>query len=165
MSDGGMAAHAIVGLGDNDTAREHWATTFNQSCPLCHGTRIMLDKYPCSSCEEPDFARVRWMLPVLSGAQIRFLRAFEHTRANQCVTKEEYDNICRIEYFVEGDDAVYDDATYDILVPATRYWFASGELNNSAPGGEWHYFIRYNPAGLHLRRCLMAGANARQTHA
>lgn len=130
------------------------------SCPLCLGTRETATG-PCSTCADPDLARVRWMLERLSADQIDFLRAYGHTLAKQPVTAEEYD-AHRCELYVEDWDGEYDEEEDFWVIPNTCYWFASGE-HRMGPHGNCS-FIRYNPAGLLLRECLKFSATAEVPH-
>ncbi len=131
------------------------------SCPLCQGTRKIFDDQPCSQCADPDIARVRWMLPRLSVGQIDFLRAFEHTLADQPVTREERAAF-PFDLFVEDEQSGEQDYDGEWFVPQKAYWFASGHAH-SGPCGNGE-FIRYNPTGLLLRECLMVGATAYIPH-
>jgi len=131
------------------------------SCPICFGTRIAFDA-PCRTCADPDPAIARKVLERLSPEQMAFLRAYGHTLANQPITKAEQD-AHRCEYWIEDDDGVYDDGYEGIwLIEPTRHWFAGGKMR-FGPCGEG-YFINYNPLGLLLRECLMAGADAIVPH-
>ncbi len=131
--------------------------TVYASCHICHGTREAFGA-PCTSCADPDLAVARIALERLTPAQMAFLRAYGHTLAEQPVTAAEYD-AHQIEFFVGMGDAVYDDDDGDLLVPETRHWFAGGHFIIGA-GARRAAFIRYNPLGLLLRECLMAGADA-----
>jgi hypothetical protein len=146
MSDG-TAAPANAGMLPNITYL---------SCPICYGSR-QWSGGACSSCADPDPARVRWMLPRLTAEQIDFLRAYGHSLAAQPVTDAEYD-AHRCEFYVEDDDGEFDEDAGIWLIPNTRHWFAGGE-HRMGPAGNVS-FIRYNPTGLLLRDCLMAGAGA-----
>lgn len=159
---GRPTAQAPTGLGDTATIASAGMlpNITYLSCPLCYGAR-QTDLGPCQSCADPDRQRVRWMLARLSADQIDFLRAFEHTLAEQPVTDTEHDTH-RCEFFVEGSDGVWDEQDEFWLIPNTRHWFASG-MFHSGPCGNGS-FIRYNPAGLLLRECLMAGAIAEVPH-
>ena len=132
------------------------------SCPLCKGTRKSgADGEPCTSCEDPDLARVRWMLPRLTVAQIDFLRAFEHTLADQPVTKAEYDaHGC--ELFVDDEQTGEQDYDGNWVFEPQRHWFASG-MAHSGPCGNCT-FIRYTPTALMLREALICGATALIPH-
>jgi hypothetical protein len=137
-----------------------FSQTIYASCPICHGARSTTFG-PCTTCADPEPAKARRVLERLSVAQMAFLRAYRHTLAAQPLTKEEHDALC-IEYFVEENDGEFDDELDIWLVPNTRIWFASGQCRFGPCGSA--YFIRYNPLGLLLRECLMAGADALVRH-
>jgi hypothetical protein len=130
--------------------------TIYASCPICHGSRTALGG-ACSWCADPDPVLARKVLERLTIPQMGFLRAYRHTLAEQPVTLAEQ-KAHFVEYFVEDDDSAWDEASDEILWPATRLWFASGRM--SFRYGSASYFIRYNPLGLLLRECLMCGADA-----
>ncbi|MBO9380087.1 hypothetical protein GG804_25285 [Sphingomonas histidinilytica] len=129
-------------------------------CTLCHGLGVWgSDNADCLCREIPDPARVRQVLMLLDVSQIAFLRAFEHTLADQPVTKDEWDTHLT-EFWVEDDDAVVDG--YEVLVPATKIWFAGGRASSPAGSSEFSYWINYTPLGLALRHCLLGlSADAR----
>lgn len=133
-------------------------TTYH-SCYICFGTRVAFGE-ACRTCADPDPAVARYVIERLHPDQMAFLRAYGHTLAQQPLAEGDYPSI---EFFVEADDGVFDEdaESYDEtmwLVPPTRHWFAGG-MSRFGPCGTKH-FIHYNPLGLLLRECLMAGADA-----
>ncbi len=136
-------------------------TALEASCIICHGAGVWGDQSdPCHCREQVGPATLRKMLTLLTVEQIAFLRAFEHTLALQPVTAEEW-QAHQAEFFVEEDDAVYDQADgYTVLIPATKLWFASGQASMAPQHDGIKQWIRYNPNGLALREALMAGATA-----
>jgi len=133
------------------------------SCIICYGSKTWetnAGTEECRSCVEPDVLLVRKVLNMLTPPQMAFLRAYGHTLAYQPVTPEEHD--AQPALYVENDDAVWEDAGdmgyNDPIIPATQHWFASGWARLAHGGvGSW---IKYNPLGLALRDCLMAGSDA-----
>lgn len=137
-------------------------TALEASCILCHGAGVWGREhaYPCQCREPVDPVKVRKMLMLLSVEQMAFLRRFEHTLAQQPVTAAEWD-ASLVEFWVEEDDAVYDEADgYTILIPATKLWFASSRASMGPQHDGIKTWIQYNPTGLALREALMAGADA-----
>lgn len=138
--------------------------TVLSSCTICHGSGTWSysttddeKSEPCSSCASPDPVLARKVLALLTPAQMAFLRRFEHTLANQPITAAEWDAVPRM--YVEDDDGVIDDDWNGYLIPPTRHWFAGGRAS-LGPGAGIATFVSYNPLGLLLRECLMAGADA-----
>ena len=136
-------------------------TATESSCIICFGTGEwgQETKSPCHCREPVDPVVIRRMLMLLSVEQMAFLRRFEHTLAQQLVTAEEFGSPS-VPFFVEEDDAVISDDFEHILIPATQYWFASGRMSGGPQHDGWKHWIQYNPNGLALRECLMAGATA-----
>jgi hypothetical protein len=139
-------------------------TALEASCHLCFGKGVL--SYPncddtiCNCRKVADVATIRRMLMLLTVDQMAFLRAFEHTLAYQPVTPAEWDGVCAHGFYVEEDDAVISDDFSELLVPATKYWFASGMSHMGPSRNGIGLWIHYNPTGLALRECLMAGATA-----
>lgn len=127
------------------------------SCPICYGSREAFGE-ECRTCADPDLVKARKVLQQLRDDQMRFLRAFGHTLANQPVTGEEWDEYALCQFWIEDDDGVDDPNDYGWLIPPTKIWFASSQA--SIHYGSLVTSIRYNPLGLLLRECLMAGADA-----
>lgn len=123
------------------------------SCPICYGSRVAFES-ECRSCADPDFRVARFVLERLRPEQIALLRAYGHTLAQQPV--DDYPK--SVEFFVEADDGEWDEDLEGWLVPPTRHWFASGRMRFGPCGAA--SFVSYNPLGLLLRECLMAGADA-----
>lgn len=143
----------------NDGAYVRAVTPCEASCRLCYGTGVWgKEGEPCQ-CRKPIApATVRQVLARLTVEQMEFLRAYEHTLALQPVTEAEWD-LRRVSYFVEEDDAVYDDDwERTILVPPTTHWFAGGQASMGPQHDGVKTWIQYNPLGLALRECLMCGA-------
>lgn len=148
-------------VGADPSRKAMLPNTTYASCPICHGSRVAFDG-PCSTCLDPEPALARKVLERLTREQMAYLRAYGHTLAYQPVSKAEHD-AHQCELWVEDDDGVLDNDTYeDWLFPPTRHWFGSGQMR-FGPCGE-AYFISYNPLGLLLRECLMAGADAVVPH-
>lgn len=147
------ASAADGGFAESHPSRGMLHRTIYHSCIICHGTGRAFDA-DCRSCTDPDPVLARKVLERLRPPQMAFLRAYGHTLAEQPVTGEEWDAHL-IEFYVEDDDGVWDDD--GLIFPPTRYWFASGHCRMGPCG--FATFIRYNPLGLLLRECLMAGAD------
>lgn len=135
--------------------------TVAMSCRICFGTQ-KTSWGPCTTCAEPSPLLVRKVLALLQPKHMVFLRAMHHTLANQPVIGDEWDALGQHGFYVEDDDAVWDDDDYfgehGPLIPATKYWFAGGEAHIAH--GEIKMWIHYTPLGLALRECIMAGADA-----
>ena len=127
------------------------------SCPICFGSRQAFSE-PCRTCADPNPVVARKVLQRLREDQMRFLRAFAHTLANQPVTGAEWDEFALCDFYIEDDDGVDDPDDYAWLVPPAKIWFASSQA--SLRYGSIATFVRYNPLGLLLRECLIAGADA-----
>lgn len=137
-------------------------TALESSCVICFGTGIWkgaVEESVCQCRKVEPVEILRRMLMLLTVEQMAFLRRFEHTHAYQPVTGDEWDASC-VQFYVEEDDAVIDDNYEHILIPATRYWFASGMAHMGPSHDGVKSWIQYNPTGLALRECLMAGASA-----
>lgn len=133
-------------------------TALESSCFICFGASVWGDQaYACHCRAAIEPATVRKVLMLLTVPQMAFLRAFEHTLASQAVTKEEYE-AHQVEFWVEDDDAVHDG--YELLIPASKIWFAGGQHSMGPQHDGIKSWIHYNPLGLALRECLMAGASA-----
>lgn len=130
-------------------------TALEASCIVCHGGGVWGDRaYPCNCRAVIEPAQVRKVLGLISVEQMAFLRAYQHSLAYQLISDDEF-KAHRCEYWVEEDDAVIDG--YDLLIPATKIWFASGRSISREYHTDWQHWIRYNPLGLALRECLLCG--------
>ena len=143
----------------NDGPYVRAVTPCEASCRLCFGSGVWGKQSDPCQCRKPiKPATVRQVLVRLTVAQMEFLRAYEHTLANQPVTAEEWDKH-NVSFYVEEDDAVYDtDYEQTLLVPATAHWFAGGQSSSGPQHDGVKMWVHYTPLGLALRECLMCGA-------
>lgn len=134
-----------------------FSPTIYLSCPICFGSREAFGEQ-CRRCADPEPALARKVLERLRSGQVRFLRSFGHTLSYQPVTAAEWDEFRLCDFYIEDDDGVNDPNDYAWRIPPTRHWFAGSQV--SMRYGSLATYVHYNPLGLMLRECLMAGADA-----